>query len=186
MPYTSELNTAIKLASEYNQKLAGRSAKDGLRSRVVSACAATALQHHSAILILLASPRPLQATAVALIRVMTEATIRAAWLSYCAKDAQVEKYVQPGKDSIPDAASLLLALDKVAKKAGAMGSAHESIYSAWPLMCGYTHTGPEIVLRWLTLRQDEELYSDKEIISALKTVNSLAGLAFVTADAVCD
>jgi hypothetical protein len=184
MAYLSELNAARHLASELNQRLAGRSAKPDLRSKVAAACAVAALQHHSAILILLANPRPLQATAIALIRVMTEATIRAAWLSYCATDAQVAKYIQPIRDNVPDFASLLIALDKVAKEQGSLKSAHASIYAAWPLLCGYSHTGPEVTLRLLTIPPGGDVYSDAEIVSALHMINGLAGFAFVTADGV--
>lgn len=165
------LEQAKKRAIEIAEALHGRHIKGDLRSRLCAACFAVSQQHHNSILILLSRNPPLQATAFALLRPLTESTIRGLWLSHVATDEQVESYVQSGTKL--DMASMITL---VGKAAGVI--AHQAIYRHWPSLSAYTHTGEHQVQRWLMTENIEPSYSASELSELVNLAGVVAELAF--------
>jgi hypothetical protein len=128
-------------------------------------------QHHNSILILLSWNPPLQATAFALLRPLTESTIRGLWLSHIASDEQVENYTQSGTKF--DMASMITAVGKAAGL-----NAHQAIYRHWHSLSAYTHTGEHQVQRWLITENIEPSYSASELSELVKLSCGIAELAF--------
>ncbi|WP_332821104.1 DUF6988 family protein [Pseudomonas sp.] len=166
-----QLEQAKKRAIEIAEALHGRHIKGDLRSRLCAACFAVSQQHHNSILILLSRNPPLQATAFALLRPLTESTIRGLWLSHVATDEQVESYVQSGTKL--DMASMITL---VGKAAGVI--AHQAIYRHWPSLSAYTHTGEHQVQRWLMTENIEPSYSASELSELVNLAGVVAELAF--------
>lgn len=166
-----KLEQAKQRAFEIAEALFGRHIEEGLRSRLSAACFAVSQQHHNSILILLSQNPPLQATAFALLRPLTESTIRGLWLSHVASDEQVETYVQAGTKL--DMASMLIS---VGKAAGV--NAHQAIYKHWPSLSAYTHTGEHQVQRWLTTKHIEPSYSTSELSELVNLSGAVAELTF--------
>lgn len=140
-----ELNEAKQQAERYGKRLHGMQLKGDSRSRVALACFAVAQQHHSAILILLDRPSPLQAAAFALLRPLMEATLRGEWVLHCATDDQVRSFVQGDKQQL-DMASVIRALEKI----NPGSEAHRILYlDNWKIVSAYTHTFEYQIQHWL-------------------------------------
>lgn len=165
-----KLVQAIQRATEIAETLHGRRIKGDLRSRLCAACFAVSQQHHNSLLILLAHTPPLQATAFALLRPLTESAMRGLWLSHVASDEQVQKYIQSGTKL--DMASMMTAVGK------AVGlDAHHAIYKHWHSLSAYTHTGEHQVQRWLLTDSIEPCYSASELSELLKLSCGIAELS---------
>lgn len=164
------LSQAIPRANEIAEALNGRRINADLRSRLCAACYAVSQQHYNSILILLAHTPPLQATAFALLRPLTESTMRGLWLSHVASDEQVQTYIQSGTKL--DMASMIKAVGK------AVGlNAHHAIYTHWHSLSAYTHTGEHQVQRWLQTENIEPCYSDSELSELVKLSCCIAELS---------
>lgn len=100
MTYGSSLSDARKEAAFISQRLHGAHLKSDIRSKTAAACFAIAQQHHSSILILLSNQPALEATAMALLRPLLEATYRGIWVSRCASDEQVDRFVSGAKKQL--------------------------------------------------------------------------------------
>lgn len=162
---------ALDDAKQIAELLNRRKINNDLRSKLACACFAVGLQHHRAVLLLLANQTPLHASAFALLRPLVESTIRGFWLSHVATDPQVEDY--PAKGTTLDMASMMKALDK------AIGlKAYHSIYEdKWKALSAYTHTGELQVQRWITTKDVEPKYSDAEIQELVRLSSLTARLA---------
>lgn len=140
------LDEAKHQAERYGKLLHGLQLRGDSRSRVALACFAVAQQHHSAILILLDRPNPLQATAFALLRPLMEATLRGEWVLHCATDDQVKTFVLGGKQQL-DMASVIRALEKI----NPGSEAHRILYQDnWKIVSAYTHTFEYQIQHWLS------------------------------------
>lgn len=166
-----KLKQAKQRATEIAETLRDHHIKGDLRSRVSAACFAVSQQHHNSVLILLSRNPPLQATAFALLRPLTESTIRGLWLSKVASDEQVENYTQSGTKL--DMASMITAVGKAAGL-----NAHQAIYKHWHSLSAYTHTGEHQVQRWLVTENIEPSYSAAELAELVKLSCGIAELAF--------
>jgi hypothetical protein len=168
-----QLEQAKQRAIEIAEVLHGRHIKRDLRSRLCAACFAVSQQHHNSILILLSRNPPLQATAFALLRLLTESTFKGLWLFHVASDEQVENYVQSGTKL--DMASMITS---VGKAAGV--NEHQAIYKHWHSLSAYTHTAEFQVQRWLTTENIEPGYSASELSELVNLSGVVAELAFQT------
>ncbi|WAG77696.1 hypothetical protein LMK08_20365 [Metapseudomonas furukawaii] len=166
-----QLEQAKQRAIEIAEALHGRHIKGDLRSRLCAACFAVSQEHHNSILILLSRNPPLQATAFALLRPLTESTIRGLWLSHVATDEQVENYVQSGTKL--DMTSMITLVGKAAG-----GNAHQTIYRHWSSLSAYTHTGEHQVQRWLLTENIEPSYSASALSELVNLTGVVAELAF--------
>ena len=107
---------------------------DDERSTVVVAFIDQAIEHHAAILLLMRSG--LVGSAFALTRSITEILVRGVWLTVCATDEQVMKFVKQDKID-PTFAQMSEAIDKTC---GVDFFADLKI-KTWSALNSYTHTG---------------------------------------------
>lgn len=142
------------------------------RVRAAVGCFAIAQDHHHAIVVLLDAR--LYASIFALVRITFEAYVRGEWLSSCATDAEVRRFLI-GKEPKQSFAEMIDAI----KQAPAFD---ERVLSAikrrtWKSMCGYTHTGGLHVQRWNTGDGIEPNYSADEIHEMLRFAEIIASLS---------
>jgi hypothetical protein len=143
------------------------------RVQASGGCLAIAQDHHHAIVVLLDSK--LYASVFALVRIAFEAYVRGEWLSLCATDAEVMKFLRDKDKDRPSLGVLLEALEK-------MPAFQEQALSrikkrTWRAMCSYTHTGGLHVQRWITAGAIEPNYSGEELVEALRFADTIASLS---------
>jgi hypothetical protein len=132
------------------------------RSRAAGSCLGIAQEHHHAIVLLI--EHRLYASSFSLLRIAFEAYVRGLWLSLCAKDAQVRRFLR-GEE--PPKIAVMLAVveetpgftDKVLSRIKLQG---------WKAMCAYTHTGGLHVQRWNTSEAIEPNYAAEEVEQVLR------------------
>lgn len=168
-------NTELNAANVYGEYLRlavhERELPASQRVQAAAGCLAIAQDHHHAIVVLLESS--LYASVLALVRVAFEAYVRGEWLSLCASDAEVSKFLK-GKGRL-DISILLEALEKTA---GFQEKTLSRIKKrTWNSMCAYTHTGGLHVQRWLTESAIEPNYSKDELLEALRFADIIASLS---------
>lgn len=173
MSYAYLLAKACEEANFIAQELHGLSLKSDFRSKAAAACFAIAQQHHSSILILLSNKPALEATAMALLRPLLEATFRGLWISHCATDEQVNNFVSGDKRQL-DMASVIQALGELFNKEMARKVLHTN---AWPILSSYTHTYEYQIQRWISTNAIEPNYSFDEIIWLLERAAAAMRLA---------
>jgi hypothetical protein len=153
------LDDAKTQAERFGRQLHGLNLLGDTRSRVALACFAVAQQHHSAMLILLDRPNPLQSTAFALLRPLMEATFRGEWVLHCAKDDQVRNFATGGKQQL-DMASVIKALEKL----NPGSDAHRILYlNNWKIVSAYTHCFEHQVQHWLVQNDVSPKYESAQV-----------------------
>lgn len=167
-----KLQVTIERANEIAESLHGLSAPFDDRTRTALACFAISQQHYNSILLLLSNQQPLEATAFALLRPLTESMIRGTWILYCATDDQVDTFTTEGTKL--DMASMMKQVGSAISK-----DLHGTIYQHWHSLSAYTHTGEHQVQRWLTTKDIEPKYSEKEIEELLRIVTGIMELTHV-------
>lgn len=144
-----------------------------MRSRVAAACLGVALDHHHAIIILVARDR--FASSFALVRIIFESFLRGAWLMHCASDQQIERFSTDWEPPKIDAL-----LSDLEDRGGYQKESLSAIKgSAWRTMCSYTHTGSLQIQRWQTESSVEPRYEPGEITEVLSFANLIASLSAV-------
>lgn len=172
MNYADALAAAREEARSLGERLHGKALKSDLRSRVALGCFAVAQQHHSGIIVLLSHPRPLQASAFALLRPLAEATFRGFWVARCASEEKVENILTGEKRQI-DTATIVREL----VEAAGQGGKHAGFYSrVWPRLSVYTHTYEESLEPWLRGQDIEPQFTETELLSLLKRASLSAQL----------
>ena len=146
---------------------------ESVRVRLAATCFLVTQEHHQAILLLLSQTHPLYAPAFALVRPVFEAYLRGVWLAHCAADADVGRFTQG--ESPPKVPAMLAAIKQRSEFDSGQLSA---IYSrCWSVMCAYTHTGSQQVLRWNTSDSIQPNYSDADVDEVLSFTGALALLS---------
>lgn len=172
MKYQQSLATARQEASSLGQRLHGKSLKSDLRSRVALSCFAIAQQHHSAIIVLLSHPQPLQSSAFSLLRPLAEATFRGFWVARCASDEKIENILSGGKKQIDTATIIRELLAAVSQS-----DKHSSFYKrVWPGLSAYTHSYEESLLPWLSSQDIEPIFTEEHLLSLLTRASLTAKL----------
>lgn len=167
----TELNAANAYGEYLRLAVHERELPASQRVQAAAGCLAIAQDHHHAIVVLLESR--LYASVLALVRVAFEAYVRGEWLSLCASNAEVRKFLK-GKGRL-DINILLEALEKTA---GFQEQTLSRIKKrTWNSMCAYTHTGGLHVQRWLTESAIEPNYSKDELLEALRFADIIASLS---------
>lgn len=93
-----------------------------------------ALDHARAIAILI--DRKAFSSALALLRVLYESSIRGCWLKYCANEEQLELFIE--NDHLPKLKKLVKEVDHKMGFKGSLTSIHENDMEC---LCGFTHSG---------------------------------------------
>ena len=183
MNFTQHLAQGHELAAWIEQLVYDLSLPDSVRARLAGTCFLVAQDHHQAILLLLSQTHPLHAPAFALVRPVFDTYLRGLWLAHCATDVDLERFVQGGNP--PQMPTMLAAIEQVP---GFDSGQLSDIYKlSWSVMCAYTHTGSQQVLRWSTNEAIQPDYSDAEIKEVLSFTGALAllstlGLAVIAAN----
>ena len=167
--------TEITAANEYGEALRiavhERELPATERVRAAGGCLAIAQDIHHAIVKLIESQ--LYAGAFALVRVSFEAYVRGEWLSLCASNNQVRRFLTGAEP--PKIDVMLEALER-------QPAFREQVLSqikrrTWKAMCGYTHVGGLHVQRWASADGIEPNYSVEEVREALRFADIIVALS---------
>lgn len=141
------------------------------RSMIASGCFDVALEHLGAIIVLHA--RELPGSALALLRVLTEAVVRGLWLRHVATDEELQgfKLGVVKKD-------FKTLIDEFEAKAGGTNRVLSDFKArAWRAMNGFTHTGFTQVSRRHKPGRVEANYSDDELAQVLDVAGAFGMVA---------
>lgn len=138
---------------------------DDERSTSVVGIIDQTIEHHAAILLLLRFG--MTGSAFALTRVVTEAVVRGVWLTACATDAEVMKFV--GKDEIqPTYGEMSGAIDTTC----GIDYFADFKKQSWKALNSYTHTGMLQIGRRFTGDKLLSSYTDAEKIEVLRVITA--------------
>ncbi len=136
------------------------------RSRLAVGCFYVALEHHRAIVLLIANG--LHGSARSLIRILFDAFIRGLWLYRCASDDDLE-YLK-NEDKLKKKVEDLI--KDIEKRSGDDEMILSMIKNrAWSAMCSYTHTGMSQLSRYNSSEAIEPNFNEDEIVEALNFAN---------------
>jgi hypothetical protein len=164
-----ELDAALKsseaIVLEVKRTLNKDKTADDERSTSVVGLIDQALEHHAAIVLLMRSK--LDGSAFALARTVIEILVNGVWLTACATDDEMMKFVQKDKIDLTfgeraEAIDKTLGLDYFA----------EFKKQTWKTLNSYTHTGMLQIGRRFTGDKLAPLYTDAEKIEVLRAITS--------------
>ena len=179
-----KLEAAISNANQRAGDLHGLRLREDNRSRLAASLFAIAQQHQSAILILLSNQPPVEATAFSLLRLLIETTVRGAWASHCATEAQLKNIVDGTQKQI-DMASVFTSVERSLSKDAEHNIDAKSLYdNHWKVLSAYTHGYEQQVLRWMVTKDIEPNYPVEEIEELIYLSDLTAKLAFVCTKAL--
>lgn len=154
-------------------KLDGVPIPSNLRCRLAGGSLDTALEHHKAIVMLVA--HQLYGSAFALVRLVFEAYVRGVWLHQCASQTEIEQFEK--KKFEKKFFELLVDIEKLdAFKSGILSAAKKK---SWDVMNGFTHTGFNQIIRRNTADSIAPNYDDFEILEALNFANAIGLMSAV-------
>ncbi|MFN0103669.1 MAG: DUF6988 family protein [Bryobacteraceae bacterium] len=115
--------------------------KDDRRLTLTLAYLNLSLDHHGSIILLMRNER--HSSAMALVRVLFEAMIRAYWVVKCASDAQVDKVAEKDSFQFPNMDALTKAVDQACSdpQGTPLTFFQQAQVDAWKPMNSYTHSG---------------------------------------------
>lgn len=161
------------LISWIDRKIDGVAVPDSDRSRLAGGCIDMAMEHHKAIVTLIAAR--LHGSAMALIRPTFEAYVRGAWLHQSATDADLDKFKTDKLDKSFEV--LITDLEKLeAFECGVLLKAKEA---AWARMCDFAHTGVEQVIRRNKVASIEPNYDEGELEEALGFADAIGAMCAI-------
>ena len=136
------------------------------RSRLAVSCFYVALEHHRAIVLLIANG--LHGSARALVRILFDTYIRGLWLFRCASADDLEYFKK--KDKLKK--EIAERIKDIEERSGD----DEMILSmikrhTWSAMCSYTHTGMSQLFRYNSSEAIGPNFNEGEIIEALNFAN---------------
>jgi hypothetical protein len=143
------------------------------RVRAAASCLAIAQEHHHSIVLLM--EHRLFASSFALLRIAYEAYVRGEWLSQCATDEQIEKFLEAWEP--PKIAWMLAELEATPAFVDRVLSSLKQTH--WTAMCAYTHTGGLHVQRWNTSEAVEPVYDQEEVDEVLYLAETLGSLSVI-------
>lgn len=168
---SNRLESAIEYVEWIRQAVHDTTLIDSNRNRAAASCFAISQDHHHAIVLLI--EHRLYASSFSLMRSAFEAFVRGEWLSQCATDGEVDKFLACGEP--PRINELLSAIEKTA---GFIERVLSKIKQQnWEAMCGYTHTGGLHVQRWNTSGAIEPNYTSDEIEEILELTELIATMS---------
>jgi hypothetical protein len=166
-----------RLIQWFDREIDGLEINADTRSRLAAACLDAAMEHHKAIVVLIA--KELHGSAFALVRVIFETYVRGVWLHRCANESQLERFQRGGGtgtfSEVVDAVEKLEGFERRVLSAAKARS--------WKAMSGFTHTGFEQIVRRNTESTIEPNYDEDEILEALEFSRAMGCLSAI---AICD
>jgi hypothetical protein len=145
------------------------------RVRAAGSCYAIAQDHHHAIVFLIENR--LYASSFALMRLAFEAYVRGIWISLCATDTQINKFLTKPNWEPPKINELLSDVEKT-------HGFEDKILSylknhSWKALCSYTHTGGLHIQRWNTSGGIEPNYLPAEVESILRLSELVGAMSVI-------
>ncbi|MBU2571575.1 MAG: hypothetical protein KJ725_16425 [Gammaproteobacteria bacterium] len=147
---------------------------DNPRTRAAGACFAIAQEYHQAIVRLI--EWKLYAAAFALVRLEFEAYVRGEWLSSCAKDNEIEEFLNGNKEP-PKINCLINQLETL--ELFNVGVLSEIKEKNWRAMCDFTHTGMLHVQRWNKDDGIQANYFQDEILEVINFASHIASFSVI-------
>src|SRR5271165_5719839 len=129
------------------------------------------LDHHRAIILLMRNG--LHGSALALVRLVFEAMIRAHWIVKCASDAQVEKAAEDDNFKFPKMDDMAKAVDQAFSDPNEPNTFFQQAKTdAWRATNSYTHSGLLQLARQFTGDCLEASYPEEDLISGLNAATA--------------
>jgi len=149
---------------------------------LVIGAADQALEHHEAIWRLRESA--LNGSALAMVRLVWDAMLRAVWLNACATDEQVEQASRdelmfPMGDVRGDIKRIYFGTPEDAENAAKLDKMFDNLAKTWKILCSYTHSGALQLTRRFTFDQVKPSYTEHEIAQALSAATAALLFSFV-------
>lgn len=135
---------------------------DDRRVTITLAYCNLALDHHTAIILLLRNR--LYGSALALVRPVFEAMLRAHWVVGCAKHAEVDQLAEDHDFDIMSRADP----DRIDATFQADGFFRQAKTDAWKAMNAYTHSGLPQLVRQFSGTRVEASYSEPDVLEGLR------------------
>jgi hypothetical protein len=154
-----------------DQRIDGIEISSEERIRLVAGCLDTALEHHKAVLLLVA--RSLFGSAFALVRLLFEAYIKGIWLHRCASDSDIQLFKAEKLDK--NFGAFIEDIEKI--EGFEEGILSDTKTKSWKAMNSYTHSGFMQVVRRNTASTIEPNYTEDEILEALNFANAIGLLS---------
>lgn len=141
------------------------------RTRISAGCLDISLEHHKAIVLLIANT--LNGSAFSLARLLFEAYIRGLWLGRCATEQEIEKYQQD---------QLRKPFETLVQEIEQLEGFNEGILSEakaanWNSLNSYTHSGYLQIVRRNKTYTIEPNYDTEEVIEVLGFANAIGMLS---------
>jgi hypothetical protein len=165
------IDQAERLAQTLDRHIDGLEIGSALRYRLAGSCLDVALEHHKAVVLLIA--RHLPGSAFSIMRLQFEAYIRGVWLHQCATETELTAFTKDRLDR--SFAALVTAVEGL--EGFSEGILTKARQRAWAAMCSFTHTGYLQVVRRNKQTTLEPDYGDDELIEALGFANAIALMA---------
>lgn len=171
MSLSEAIKQAEQLAQALDRRIDGLEVSSALRFRLAGGCLDVALEHHKAVVLLIA--RSLHGSALSIMRLMFEAYVRGVWLHQCATETELRDFAEDRLNR--GFTALVLAVETLEGfSAGVLMAAKRR---SWDAMCSFTHTGFLQVVRRNKEATLEPSYEDDELIEALGFANAIALMA---------
>ena len=170
-PYSERLQRLINRAVNLSHWLLEHQPKEGKntpRGKISGAYFMIALDHHSAIVLLVANG--MKSAAFSLTRSVWEAYWRGLWALYLATEDDLNRFIQDRGDPKADTTVRRLIKELPAPQAKEL----KVLHSAKSALDGYAHGGPLQVQRWLSEEGVEPSHSEEEIVEILQFCNLIA------------
>jgi hypothetical protein len=169
----SRIREAVEFVEWLRQCIHERELPANNRVRAAGSCFAIAQEHHHSIVLL--TEHRLYAPSFSLLRAAFEAYVRGLWLSRCARDAEVNRFLRGGEPPKVD-----LLLRAVEETPGFSENVLSHIkHQSWKAMCAFTHTGGLHVQRWNTAEAIEPNYEPQEVEAALKLSELIGAMSVI-------
>jgi hypothetical protein len=125
------------------------------------------LDHHRAIIVLMKCQ--LYGSALALVRLVFEAMIRAHWIAKCASDAQVDQVAQDDDFKFPKMNDMAKSVDQAYsdRNAEPLTFFQQAKKDAWKATNSYTHSGLLQLARQFSGDRIEARYPEEDVVSGL-------------------
>lgn len=184
-PRSEQLQAALDAScalSDWLQQELHEEAKlqQGRREMISLAYANLALEHREAILLLIAAGA--SATAMAVVRSILESYALALWANELATDHELLAF-WAGRFNPPQVDAIMR---RISKKLAPHGSSFEALRRHYGVLNDYAHGGLRQVSRWIHEGEVAPLYSDGQMMEALRFCDTVGLMAAHARQRICD
>ena len=156
-----------------DRKINGIAVPTNDRSRLAGGCIDVAMEHHKAIVVLMAYR--LYGSALAMVRPTFEAYLRGAWLHQCADVDSLDRF-KSGKLELKPGPVIA---DLEAEPSFECGTLLKAKKAGWTKMCDFTHTGIQQAIRRNKRESIEPDYSEAELVEALGFADAIGAMCAI-------